>query len=107
METQSAIQRMIKDIKNDDTRIQITGKIDRIEEEGRFMLKDSTGEITVDISDKDLDFNEGDLVNVIGNLQITVSGKKILNMDLIQDMNRLNLAYYEEIYEMKKDMLEK
>ena len=105
METQTAIQRMIKDIKNDDVRIQITGYVKKLHENEDFILNDKTGQIRVNLKDVEFSFKNEDLVNVIGNLEISMSGEKSIMVEFVQDMNKLNLAYYEKLYEIKKELL--
>ncbi len=105
METQSAPQRMVKDVKNDDLRIQVTGRIKETPKDGKFTLEDSTGKITINYVPEDYNLKKGDVVNAIGELQVTVSGEKILYASIIQDMNNLNLKYYEELYKLKKEIL--
>lgn len=105
METQSATQRMVKDVKNDDLRIQVTGSVKNAPNEGKFILEDSSGKISVNYVSDDYDLKKGDVINAIGELQVTVSGEKILFASIIQDMNSLNLKYYEVLYEIKKEIL--
>ena len=106
MENQYAKQRIIKDVRNDDIRIQITGYVKKLEND-YIILNDPTGEMKVDITNA-LDFiqniKEKDLINVIGNLVINVDGEKAIQADIIQDMNKLNFNYYLKLYELKKKM---
>ncbi|MFW9897871.1 MAG: hypothetical protein ACFFDO_01250 [Candidatus Thorarchaeota archaeon] len=104
MESQYAKQRIIRDIKNDDVRIQITGYIKKIVDDKHIVLDDKTGIIKTNIEDVEYNFKENDLINVIGNLIIITSGEKVLKADIIQDMNKLNFDYYQKLYEMKKDL---
>ena len=105
MESQTARQRMIKDIKNDDVRIQVTGYVKDIIEDDNFILNDKSGEIKVEIKDLDINFEIEDLINVIGNLNLSMSGEKSIQAEIIQDMNKLNFTYYVKLYEIKKDLL--
>ena len=107
MESQFAIQRTIKDIKNNDIKIQITGYIKNLVGDDNFTLNDNTGEIKVNIKDITLDFEEETLVNVIGELTITMSGEKSIQAQFVQDMNNLNFSYYQKLYELKKEILNK
>ena len=103
MSIQSAKQRTINDIRNDDVRIQVTGYIKDIVEKEQFILDDSTGQIDVDIKNLDFRNNENDLINVIGELVISMDGGKKIIAEIIQDMNKLNFEYYLKLYELKKE----
>jgi uncharacterized protein YdeI (BOF family) len=105
MELQTAIQRMIKDIKKDDVRIQVTGYVKELIENEMFILDDKTGKINVNIKDFNFKFNNDDLINVIGNLEIQLSGEMSIQPEFIQDMKNLNFTYYEKLYEIKKEVL--
>ena len=102
MSKQSAKQRTIKDIRNDDVRIQVTGYIKDPSEPGEITLNDNTGKITVNIKNIDFKHNENDLINVIGELVISMEGGKTIIAEIIQDMNNLNFEYYQKLYELKK-----
>ena len=104
MKSQYAKQRTIRDVKNDDVRIQITGYIKNIVDDQHIVLDDKTGQIKTNIEDVEYNFKENDLINVIGNLIIITSGEKVLKADIIQDMNKLNFDYYQKLYELKKDL---
>jgi len=106
MESQYAKQRIINDIKNDDLKIQITGYVKEINNDNTILLNDDSGQLKVDLKEVDFNFNEGDLINVIGELHITTSGEKILESLIIQDMNKLNFKYYRKLYDYKKQLLE-
>lgn len=103
----SAKNRIIKDVTNEDDRIQITGHVDDLDEE-ILRLSDNSGNIQVDTSEvgEEISLKKGDLINVIGNLVITTKGEKILKADIIQDMNKLNFKYYLKLYELKKELEE-
>ena len=103
MSIQSAKQRTINDIKNDDVRIQITGYIKDLVEKEHFILDDSTGQINVDIKNLDFKNKDNDLINVIGELVISMDGGKTIVAEIIQDMNKLNFKYYLKLYELKKE----
>ena len=107
MENQFAKQRIINDIQNEDLKIQITGYIKDIGDENSFVLDDKSGQIPVKLKDMELKFDEGDLINVIGELRIKTSGEKVIDAQIIQDMNKLNFKYYRKLYELKKGLLEK
>ncbi|MFX1531606.1 MAG: hypothetical protein ACFFBC_10880 [Promethearchaeota archaeon] len=102
MSLQSAKQRTIKDIRNHDVRIQVTGYIKDLVEQDNLILEDRTGQIKVDIKSIDLKNNENDLVNVIGELIISMDGGKTIAAEIIQDMNNLNFEYYLKLYDLKK-----
>ncbi|MFX1304639.1 MAG: hypothetical protein ACFE9X_14900 [Promethearchaeota archaeon] len=104
MSIQSAKQRIIKDIGIDDERIQVTGYIKSRINDDHIVLDDNSGEIRVNIIGiDDFNFKENDLINVIGDLELQSSGEKVLNADIIQDMNKLNFEYYQKLYELKKE----
>jgi uncharacterized protein YdeI (BOF family) len=107
METKPAIQRMIKDIREDDKNVQITGYIDEIEDQSSFLIQDGTGKLDVHVEKIDLSYSKGDLVNVIGELSYGEDNKRILNADIIQNMKGLNFEYYKQLYEIKKQYLNK
>ncbi len=102
MSLQSAKQRVIEDIKNEDERVQITGYVKNLAEEEQFVLDDETGEIEVDITNIDFNFKEKDLINVIGNIVAEGNEKKTIRAEIIQDKNKLNFGYYRKLYELKK-----
>ena len=102
MSLQSAKQRTIKDIKNDDVRIQVTGHIKDLVEQESFILEDKTGQIKVDFKAIDFKYEKNDLVNVIGELVISMDGGKMIVAEIIQDMKNLNFEYYLKIYDLKK-----
>jgi uncharacterized protein YdeI (BOF family) len=106
MESKYAKQRIINDIKNEDLQIQVTGYVKKINNDNTILLKDESGQLKIDLKDVDFNFNEGDLINVIGELRIITSGEKILDSLIIQDMNKLNFKYYQKLYEYKKELLE-
>ena len=106
MESQFARQKIIRDIKNDDLKIQITGYVSELKNNKNIVLDDDTGQLTVDLKELDFNFKEKDLINIIGELRITTSGEKILDAHIIQDMNKLNFKYYKKLYELKKEILE-
>ncbi|MFX1278591.1 MAG: hypothetical protein ACFFA3_04190 [Promethearchaeota archaeon] len=103
MSIQSAPQRVIKDIKNDDVRIQVTGYIRDPIEQDSFVLEDRTGDISVNIKNVEFPFKKDDLINVIGELLISMDGSKTIVAQIIQDMKNLNFEYYLKLYELKKE----
>lgn len=107
MENQFAKQRRINDIQNDDLKIQITGYVKEIKDDNFIILDDKSGQMPVNLKDLEFHFNEGDLINVIGELQIKTSGEKVLDAQIIQDMRTLNFKYYRKLYELKKELIEK
>ena len=104
MENLYAKQRIIRDVKNEDERIQITGYVKNIVENDHIILEDKTGHIKVSIKNIDFNFKEKNLVNIIGNLMIKTDGEKIIDADIVQDMNNLNFDYYTKLYELKKEL---
>jgi uncharacterized protein YdeI (BOF family) len=104
MEIQFAKQRIIKDIRNDDLRIQITGYVKELAKNDNFILNDKTGEIKINFKESEFDINNDDLVNVIGTLTINMEGGKTIEADIIQDMTNLNFKYYQKLYELKLEL---
>jgi uncharacterized protein YdeI (BOF family) len=99
-----AIQRTIIDVKSTDNRVQITGYVKEIVENDYIILNDKTGDIKVDIKGVELPFKENDLINVIGELNITMGGEKEIGAEIIQDKKSLNFEYYQKLYEIKKEL---
>jgi len=104
MMREPAIQRMINDVKNTDTRVQITGFVKDIVENDYIILNDKTGDIKVDIKGVELSFKNNDLINIIGELNINVGGEKEIGAEIIQDKKNLNFEYYQKLYEIKKEL---
>ena len=107
MERKYAIQRIIKDIKNDDVRIQITGYVKEIKNE-IITLDDKSGNIRVDFKEAIgyvKNISKNDLINVIGDLNLSMDGAKVITAQIIQDMNKLNFTYYKKLYEIRKELL--
>ncbi|MFX1410135.1 MAG: NirD/YgiW/YdeI family stress tolerance protein [Promethearchaeota archaeon] len=104
MTTSPAKQRTIKDIKNDDVRIQITGYIKEIIDNEHILLDDKTGEIEVNVKNVDFRFDKNDLVNIFGEIEISMAGEKSLIAEIIQDMKNLNFEYYQKLYQIKKEL---
>jgi len=99
-----AIQRMIKDVKSSDSRVQITGYVKQIVENDHIILNDKTGDIKVDIKVVEFPFKKNDLINVLGELNISMEGEKEVSAEIIQDKNKLNFEYYQKLYEIKKEL---
>ena len=99
-----AKQRIIKDIKDDDFRIQVTGYIKEIIDNEHIILDDKTGEIEVNVKSVDFRFNKNDLINIFGEIEISMAGEKSLIADIIQDKKKLNFEYYQKLYEIKKQL---
>ena len=104
MMREPAIQRMISDVKNTDIRVQITGYVKEIVEKDYIILNDKTGDIEVDIKAVEFSFKDNDLINVLGELNISVGGEKELGAEIIQDKKNLNFEYYQKLYEIKKEL---
>ena len=105
MPDQYAKQRVVKDISNDDLRIQVTGYLKSVIDEDIFILNDKTGEIRVNKTKVDnFKYEINDLINVIGDLEFQSSGEKTIIADIIQDMRKLNFEYYQKIYSIKKEL---
>ncbi|MHA1726175.1 MAG: hypothetical protein ACTSYC_02685 [Promethearchaeota archaeon] len=105
MESQYARQRTIEDIMNDDVNIQITGYVKEILNNNQIILKDNTGEIKIDLGEVEFPYKKNDLINVIGELNITMAGEKFIQAKIIQDMRDLNFEYYEKLYKIKKEFI--
>ena len=104
MGTGYAAQRIIKDVRNDDNRIQITGRVKETVKDDYIILVDKSGEIKVSISNVDFTYKKNDLINVIGHLDISMNGEKVLQAQIIQNMKNLNFTYYLKLYELKKEL---
>ena len=104
MKRSPAIPRIIKDLKDTDVRIQITGYVKEVEDKNFCILDDRTGTIKVDISEFEFVYNQNDLVNIIGELILNTDGEKVLEPEIIQDMNKLNFEYYQKLYRLKKEI---
>ncbi len=105
MSLQYAKKRIIKDIALDDERIQVTGYIKNKIDDNHILLNDKTGEINVNIKGvENFNFKVNDLINVIGDLEFQSSGEKLINADIVQDMNKLNFEYYQKLYQIKKEL---
>ena len=99
-----AKQRIIKDIKDDDLRIQITGYVKEIVDNENIILDDKTGEIGINVKNVDFRFDKNDLINIFGEIEINMAGEKSLIADIIQDKKNLNFEYYQKLYEIKKQL---
>jgi len=99
-----AIQRMIVDVKSTDNRVQITGYVKEMVENDHIILNDKTGAIKVNIKKVEVPIKKKELINVIGELNITVEGEKEIDAEIIQDKNNLNFEYYQKLYEIKKEL---
>ncbi|MFW9949472.1 MAG: hypothetical protein ACFFKA_05040 [Candidatus Thorarchaeota archaeon] len=104
MMREPAIQRMIVDVKSTDNRVQITGYVKEIIENDHIILNDKTGDIKVNIKKIEFPIKKKDLINAIGELNITVEGEKEIDAEIIQDKNNLNFEYYQKLYEIKKEL---
>ena len=105
MEMKPAIQRMIKDIKEDDQKVQITGYIDDMENESSFLLQDGTGKLKIIAKNMNISYSTGNLINVTGELGYGDNKERVLNAVIIQNMEGLNFEYYTQLYEIKKQYL--
>ena len=104
MMREPAIQRMINDVKNTDTRVQIMGYVKDIVENDYIILNDKTGDIKVDIKGVEFSYKKNDLINIIGELNIKTGGEKEIGAEIIQDKKNLNFEYYQKLYEIKKEL---
>ena len=100
MSNQYAKQRIIKDLVSDDNRIQVTGYVESRINNNQLILDDKTGKINVNITNiENFNFKDNDLINVIGDLK-----GKVINAEIVQDMNKLNFEYYQKLYQIKKEL---
>ncbi len=105
MSNQYAKQRTIKDIENNDERIQVTGYIKDKTNNENIIIDDKTGIIKVKITEiEKFTYDVNDLINVIGDLELHTDGEKVIVAQFIQDMNKLNFEYYQKLYELKKEL---
>lgn len=104
MSKRHAKQRIIRDIRDDDTRIQVTGYVKEVVNDEHIILDDKTGLIEVDIKNLDFRFEKNDLINIFGEIEMNMAGEKSLTADIIQDMKKLNFEYYQKIYDIKKQL---
>ena len=104
MSREHAIQRIIQDIKSSDSRVQITGYIKDVVDNDYLILDDKSENIKIDIKKIDVSFQKDDLINVIGELNITVEGEKEIEAEIVQDKKNLNFEYYLKLYEIKKEL---
>jgi len=104
MSREHAIQRIIQDIKSSDSRVQITGYVKDVVDNDYLILDDKSENIKIDIQKIDATFQKDDLINVIGELNITVEGEKEIEAEIVQDKKNLNFEYYLKLYEIKKEM---
>jgi uncharacterized protein YdeI (BOF family) len=104
MSREHAVQRIIQDVKSSDSRVQITGIIKEVVDNDYIILKDKSDDIKIDIKNIDFAFQKGDLITVIGELNINVEGEKEVEAEIIQDKKNLNFDYYLKLYEIKKEL---
>ncbi|MFX0011541.1 MAG: hypothetical protein ACFE9R_14605 [Candidatus Hermodarchaeota archaeon] len=104
MMREPAIQRMIVDLKSSDNRVQITGYIKEIVGDDYIILNDKTGDIKVNIKNIEFPFKQNDLINIIGELNITMGGEKEVGAEIIQNKKNLNFEYYQKLYDIKKEL---
>ena len=104
MMREPAIQRMIVDLKSSDNRVQITGYIKEVVGNDYIILNDKTGEIKINIKNVEFPFKQNDLINTIGELNITMGGEKEVSAEIIQDKKNLNFEYYQKLYDIKKEL---
>jgi uncharacterized protein YdeI (BOF family) len=104
MERSFAKQRIITDIRDDDNRIQVTGYIKEISDDGICILDDKTGSLKINIQEREFPYKQNDLINVIGEINIEMNGEKELEAEIIQDMKNLNFEYYQKLYQLKKEI---
>ena len=103
MSNQHYKQRIVKDIQNEDIRIQVTGYVKKLINDESLILDDKSGEIIVTFKEIDFKVQEDHLITVFGEVDITTSGEKLLSADIIQDKKELIFEYYQKIYNLKKE----
>jgi len=104
MSREHAAQRIIQDIKSSDSRVQLTGIVKDVVANDYIILNDKTNDIKIDIKKIDFAFEKDNLINVIGELNITMEGEKKIEAEFIQDKKNLNFDYYLKLYEIKKEL---
>ena len=104
MSREHAAQRIIQDIKSSDSRVQLTGIVKDVVANDYIILNDKTNDIKIDIKKIDFAFEKDNLINVIGELNITMEGEKKIEAEIIQDKKNLNFDYYLKLYEIKKEL---
>jgi uncharacterized protein YdeI (BOF family) len=104
MSNQHYKQRIIKDIQNEDFRIQVTGYVKKIINEDSAILDDKSGEIKLKFKDIDFKLKEDQLITIFGVIDITTSGEKSLVANIIQDKKDLMFEYYQKLYNLKKEL---
>ena len=104
MSREHAAQRIIKDIKSSDSRVQITGYIKDFVDNDYIILNDKSGDVKIDVKKVDFAYQKNDLINVIGELNIKMEGEKEIEAEIIQDKKNLNFNYYLKLYEIKQEL---
>jgi RPA family protein len=90
-----SIQRSIKEIGDKDFRVRILGTIvDKDDDKNSAILDDGTGKIVIFLPSNS-NIKEGKLVRVIG--KIVRREKPEMEVEIIQDMSKLNLRIYEQV----------
>ncbi len=94
-----AVEKDIADISETDIRVRVIGKVTK-KEDSNMTLNDSTGEIVVYA---DVPVNVGDTIRVFG--RPTKTGVSVvLNAEIVQDMNKLNMALFKKYRQLSKNM---
>ena len=104
MSREHAVQRIIQDIKSSDSRVQIIGNIKDVVDNDYIILNDKSDDVKISIKKVDFGFQKDDLINVIGELNISMDGEKEIEAEIIQDKKNLNFDYYLKLYEIKKEL---
>ena len=89
---------MLRDINNEDVRIQATGFVKEIVDKEHVILDDKTGQIEVNLKDVDFNFKENDLINVFGEIEISMAGEKSFTAEIIQDKNENEIIIYSQFF---------
>ena len=91
-------ERQIAEIIREDYRVRVLGTIIDIDEANSLaLLDDGTGRATILFADPDQfeAVKEGKLVRVIG--KVRMEGEIEIEVEIIQDMSKLNLGLYEQV----------
>jgi len=101
-----AVERKIAEIREDDTRVSLTGKAFKVDKlDYTFWLDDGTGVILVESEENVLPEN-GQIVRVMGRIIREEEGIHIFG-EIIQDFSDADLEALEEIRELEKRYLPK
>lgn len=90
-----SVERLIKEIRNDDIRVRIIGIVVDIGKDS-IVIDDGTGSIKVSVQDNN-NFNIGDIVRVIGRVLQTEDGYEI-NTEFIKNLKNFDIELYKKLH---------